>query len=332
MKADGTHVPRLAALVMCCAATVVPGVVRGDEAADRKAQAQRLFAEGQTALDKGDATSGCLLMRESMDMFAVANSLFNVAQCDEREGKIAKALEHWKRGFTLIDATDKRAPVVKKAIEELEVRVPRLTILAPATLVPLEVLLDDQLVPLDNLTAALFVEPGPHVVIARKGGYEDGRIEVQLKERERAEVMAKPGSAIAAPNPTASATASTPPPVVPPPVKTSPLKIGGFAALGVGAAGLLGAVITGGVISSRHDDVEASCPNKKCTPDGLSLLDSQKTLVSLNTAFWGVGIAGGAVGAAMLILSSSKTRDDKAATITPVISRDRFGIGLSGRF
>jgi hypothetical protein len=331
MKVDDLHRPCIAALFVFCVAALVPAVVRGDEAADRKAEAQRLFMEGQTALDKGDTTSACLLMRESMDMFAVANSLFNVAQCDERDGKIAKALEHWKRGLTLIDATDKRAPVVRKAIEDLEVRVPRMKIVVQATSEPLEVMLDDELVPKDNLAAALFVEPGRHVVTVRKTGHEDERIEVLLNERERTEVVAKPGAAIAAPNPTGSATVRVPPPP-PPPVKTSPLKIGGFAALGVGAAGILGAAITGGVISDRHPDLEAQCPNKKCTPGGLTLLDSQKTLVSLNAAFWGVGIAGGVAGAAMLVLSSTKTRDDKAATITPVISRDRFGIGLSGRF
>lgn len=334
MKVDNLRRAWIASFAVVVSA-VFPPAAHGDEAADRKAEAQRLFAEGQAAFDNKDNATGCRLMRKSMELFAVANALFNVAQCDEREGNIASALAHWKRGMSLIDSTDKRAPIVKKAIEDLEVRVPRMRIVVDAKYEPLDVLLDDEVVSKDNLATAMFVEPGSHVVTFRKNGHEDQRVQVLLNERERTEVVAKVGAEIVVPEPKPTAIPSvtvTAPPPPPPPPKMSPLKIGGFAAVGVGAAGLLGAAITGGLIQSRHSAIENACREKHCTEEGLSLIDSQETLLPLNATLWGVGIAGGATGAILLLLSSTKAQEGRTTILTPVVSHDRFGIGLSGRF
>ena len=108
MKVEDLHRPWIAAFFVFCAAALAPAVVRADEAADRKAEAQRVFAEGQAAFDKGDATTGCRLMRKSLKLFAVANALFNVAQCDEQDGKLASALAHWQRGLLLSMAGGRR--------------------------------------------------------------------------------------------------------------------------------------------------------------------------------------------------------------------------------
>lgn len=338
MKADASRRARMASIALGVAAGFVAAFAAADEAADRKAEAQRLFAEGQAALDKGDSAKGCELMRTSLGLFAVANSLFNVAQCDEREGKLVSALEHWKRGMSLIDATDKRAPVVKKAIEDLEVRVPRVRIVVDSKHEPIDVMLDDEIVSKDKLSSAMLVDPGKHVVTMRKRGHEDRKVEILLNERERTEVVAELGPAVAAVVPSASAAPSVsasvaPPP--PPPPGMPPMKVGGFVALGVGGAALLGAVITGGVISSQHSKiVDTECDNnsKVCSPEGLSLIDSQKTLLPLNAGLWGIGIAGAATGTVLLIISSKKSKENRTSVVTPIVSRDNLGMSISGRF
>jgi hypothetical protein len=333
MKVDASRHGRIAALTAIAVGIAAPAITFADDAAARKAEAIRLFTEGQAALDKGDNASGCALMRTSLELFAVANSLFNVARCDERDGKVRSALEHWQRGMSLIDATDKRAPVVKKAIEELEVRVPRLRIAVSTKDTPFDVLLDDEVVPKDKLDTAMRIEPGNHVMTVRKQGHNDHRVEILLNERERTEVVAEPGNVLPAAIPSAIAVPSASSRVVPPPPPgMPPMKVGGFVALGVGGLGLLGAAITGGVIRSQHTEIGEECKQKLCSPAGRTLIQSQETLLPLNAAFWGIGIAGAAAGTVMLVLSSRNAKENKSTSIAPLFLKNGGGIGLSGRF
>jgi hypothetical protein len=329
MKVDASRRVKMAAITVTFLGVVAPTFTFADEAADRKAQAQRLFAEGQAALDKEDIASGCALMRTSLELFAVANSLFIVAQCDDRDGKLNLALEHWKLGLSVLDAKDKRAPVVNKSIEDLGVRIPRVRIMVSSKDEPLDVLLDDEVVPKNKLETPIFIDPGKHVITFRKEGHEDRRVEVLLDERERTEVIAELGKAIVTiPVPTTSGSTKPPPPPGMP-----PMKLGGFVALGIGGAALLGATITGGIVLANHSTIAEQCTNKVCA-NGVpnDLIQSQKSLVPLNAVFWGVGIAGAAAGTVMLVLSSRKTEEKKAVTVAPLFLNNGGGIGLSGRF
>ena len=337
MNADASRHARKTSIALGAAALFIAALAAADEAADRKAAAQRLFVEGQAALDKGDNPTACTLMRNSLALFAVANSLFNVAQCDERDGKIALALEHWKRGMSLIDATDKRMPVVKKAIEDLEVRVPRMSIVVDSKYEPIDVLIDNEVVPKDKLSAAMLVDPGKHAVTFRKSGHEDRQVEILLNERERTEVVAEPGAEVVAPPvPKASAAPSVtmsvaPPP--PPPPGMPPLKVGGFVALGIGGAALIGTAITGGKILANDGTINDICPNMICANGRPNdIIKEQKTLLPVNAALWGIGIAGAAAGTVMLVISSRKGAEGRTPIATPLLLPQGGGIGLSGRF
>lgn len=307
-----------------------------DEAEERKSEAQRLFMAGQAALEKGDNPTACSLMRQSLGLFAVANSLFNVAKCDEADGKLLLALEHWRRGLSLIDPTDKRTPVVQKSIDALEARIPRIQLVIPPKSRPLAVFLDDEEVSEEKLQAPIFVEPGKHVFVVHKAGRKDKRIELLLNEKERTEVVAEPGESDGSVPalPTASASVTPPPP---PPPSGSGLRTGGFVALGVGGVGLIGAITTGAVVLSNRSAIQEACPDGQCkgaVPDDIQTRsDSQKALVPLNGLFWGLGIAGVGAGVAMLVLSSgSGKKAPEKAQIVPMIGPNGAGIGLLGRF
>ncbi len=330
MKVHALRQRTIAGLAVIAVGLLVPAIAPADEAVDRKAEAQRLFAEGQAALEKGDNPAACTLMRQSLELFAVANSLFNVAQCDERDGKLALALEHWQRGLSLIDATDKRTPVVKKSIEGLEARVPRVRIVVSTKFQPFEVLLDDEPVSTNKLESPVLVDAGKHVITLRKKNHADRRAEIVLNERERTEVVIEPGEAVVAtPVPTTSV---APPPPPPPPAGPSPLKIGGFVGLGVGGAALLGAAITGGVIVSNQSEIDKLCPKQVCTPEGRAKINDQQTLMNANAALWVVGIAGAAAGAVMLVISSRSAKENKTPSVAPLVLNGGGGLGLSGRF
>ncbi|MDI1451508.1 hypothetical protein [Polyangium sp. 6x1] len=324
----------------CALALVIGGAAYADEK-DDKARAQKLFVDGRKAIEAGDKARGCAMMRESMGLFAVANTLFNVAQCDEGEGKIAAALEHWERGLALIDAKDPRTKVAKERIGALSPRVPRLRIVVPPGQPVSAVVLDGTELAPTTLSAPLYVEPGSHVIVVRAVGRPDRKHELTLAEKERTEFVATPaapgpsGSPSANVVPTATATATTTGGGTPPPPPASFRRTAGFIVGGVGVAGLVGAAVTGGIIMAKADTMD-DCRKTPATctinPDDRA---TYKALLVPNAVMWGVGIAG--VGAGLLLIltapSSPAGEAGKAAFVpVPLVVPGGGGVGLSGRF
>lgn len=323
-------------VVVCGMGVFLPDVSPADEAEERREQAQKLFVKGNEALDKGDVVSGCALMRESLERFAVPNSLFKVAQCNEGEGKLLAAREHWERGLSLLDAPDKRVPFVKQSLEAVTARIPRLRIIVPVNQPAAEVSLNGTTLAADRLNALIEVDPGKQVVVVKREGHEDNRVEVVLKEKERTEVTAALGpkrSGGVGPVPTVSNTAPPPPP--PPPA--SGLRVGGFVALGVGVAGAIGAGVTGGLIVSHDGDVLDECRTRTCSDKtSEDAKNSVRSLLPVNAAMWGVGIAGVGAGVVLLVLASKNSTAPKdqapAALVVPMPVNGGSGVSVIGRF
>ncbi|MDI1478848.1 hypothetical protein [Polyangium sp. y55x31] len=326
-------------------ALVIGGAAYADEK-DDKARAQQLFVEGRKAIEAGDKATGCAKMRESMSLFAVANTLFNVAQCDEGEGKIAGALEHWERGLALIDAKDPRAKVAKDRINALSPRVPRLRIVVPPGQPVSAVVLDGTEFAPTALSAPLYVEPGTHVIVVRAEGRPDRKHELTLAEKERTEFVATP----AAPGPAASSSANVVPTATasatstgggtPPPLPASFRRTAGFIVGGVGVAGLVAAGVTGGIIMSKSSSFDACIQRRNATPPETCEIkqedvDTYNNLLVPNAVAWGVGIAGVGVGL-VLVLTAPSSKEGEAGKASfvpvPIVVPGGGGMGLSGRF
>lgn len=325
---------------VCLVGTVVAWVASGfgnvsaDER-DSKTRAQTLFLEGRQAIDANDWNKGCPKVRESLELFAVANSHFTVAQCDERDGHIIAALDHWERGMALVDATDKRATVAKDRIATLEPRVPRIRVVIPPASASATVWLDDVQLDPAALTTPLRVDPGKHVFVVRAKGREDNRREIDIAEKERTEFVATIGAISATgPTPTASSSASSsvaPPPPNPP---MHPRKVAGFVLGGVGVASLIVSAVTGSKTSAIHETLEGSkcgTPGQPSCPQ--SDVTDYKGLYAAHTATFFVGLAGVGAGVIMILTAPKKTDDKSAnALLVPLAVPGGAGIGLSGRF
>jgi hypothetical protein len=87
------------------------------------------------------------------------------------------------------------------------------------------------------------------------------------------------------------------------------------------------------MILSQDGAINEKCPNGVCAqgrPD--DLIQSQKTLLPVNAALWGIGIAGAAAGTVMLVISSRAGKESKTPVAAPLVLPHGGGIGLSGRF
>ncbi|MDI1481334.1 hypothetical protein [Polyangium sp. y55x31] len=306
---------------------------------DPKARAQKLFFEGLTDIQAGNKQAGCTKLRESLSLFATPNTLFNVARCDEEEGRIAAAQEYWQRGLSLIDAKDPRAKVAKERIDALDARVPRLRVILPVGQAIGTLSLDGTELAPSRLEAPLRVEPGKHVIVVRAPGREDKRYEVDLAEKERTEVVAGPGPEVVPveapkPPPLASGSAEAPPP----PAPASGRRTAGFVVGGVGLAGIVAAGITGGMLVARDGQITKDCNDDgvcRKGSEGYTLSQNSGPLLVGNTVAWGVGIAGIAAGLVLVLTAPSGKAGDaqgREASIAPLAVPGGGGLCISGRF
>lgn len=302
------------------------GDVSADEP-DAKTQAQTLFLEGRKDLDENKWDVGCPKLRRSLELFAVANSIFSVAQCDEREGRTATALEHWERGVVLVDdPKDPRTKVGKDRIAALEPLVPRIRIIVPPESAGATILLDGTALASGVLATPLRVDPGKHLFVVRANGRQDNRKEIDIAEKERTEFVAALGPVdTAGPGPTGSATVPPPPP---PPPPMHPKKLAGFVVGGIGVASLL---VSGGTaigVATMEDDA-IEC-NK--VPD-CDALKTYKQLYIANAVTFGLGVAGVGAGLYLILTAPKNAEANKTgAVVVPLVGPNGSGIGLSGRF
>lgn len=325
-------------------AVAVLAVASTAGAEDTKARAQKLFGQGVEAMEKGDSATGCAKLRESLDLFAVTNTLFLVAQCDEQEGKLGTALSHWQRGLALLDAKDKRVLKAKEQMAALEPKVPRIRVIVPPGQASTTVSLDGQELSAGALEAPLLVDPGKHTLVFRAPGAEVRSREVVLAPGERTEVVATAGPPVQPqpqppeqPQQPAQSTSQQPPEPEPQPPQQpsgSGLRMGGFVALGIGGAALIAAGITGGLALARRSDAIKNCPEvggaPTCPASYKDQLSKDKALVVGNTVAWSVGIAGAATGAVLLLLSPRGGAKRSGVTPAPLVVAGGVGLSLTG--
>lgn len=290
---------------------------------DAKTRAQTLFLEGRKAIDENKWDEGCPKVRESLALFPVANSLFSLAQCEERDGLVASALSHWQRGVALVDdPKDPRTTVGNERIEALEPRVPRIRVIVPPESVGATVLLDGTEQTAATLATPLRVDPGKHVFIVRMKGRQDNRKEIDVAEKERTEFVAALG-AVEGVGPVPTASGSTPPP----PPSIHPRKVAGVVVAGIGVASLLVSAGTAYKVDQLGDEL-AKCPARPCAQ-----LSTYQTFYVANAISFGVGVAGVGAGLLLLLTAPKDAESTKpSAIVVPLVGPNSSGIGLSGRF
>lgn len=321
-------------LAVCVSSFFAAGAVLADEAADKEL-AQKLFAEGMAAIQANDYPAGCAKLKESMKLFVVANTLFNVAQCEERDGHLVAALDYWQRGLGLVEEKDPRAKVASERIDALSPRVPRVRVVIPPGQTATTVLLDDVEVPEAALSRPLPLDAGRHSLVVRVAGHQDRRHELILAEKERTEFVATPGPVTGAEKPAASASATSSASIPPPP--SNGQRTAGFVVGGVGVAAFIVAGVTGGLVVSKNEVLKDCRDGNGCPKDvnEIDVLGSYQTMLKMNAVTFGVGVAGVGAGLIMILTAPKAGEAGKKgpnASVVPMVVPGGGGIGVLGRF
>lgn len=295
-----------AALFWQLGALAAPPVTAPPAASDPVTAREQLKIGYQLAQD-GKCGEAIPHLAESLKLDPRAITLINLADCEEKSGKLADALVHW------VDARARAQSEGQRPIEEeaaarataLEAKMPRLTIVLAKTAPP-DAVVERDGVALGgpSLGVALPLDPGPHSIAVKARGRADARQDVVLKEGEKQTIEVDAGPAT-----------SAPPPVVRPaePEKKSggmsPLVPIGF---GASVVGLAVGSITGVMALGKGSDADRDCPAGQCTSQAaLDSVKSGQTLGTVSTiAFIAAGVGAG-VGVVGLFMGGGKKAEAK---------------------
>ena len=279
----------------------------------KPSQAEIVFREGREAVSRGDMATACAKFEESVKLSRAPGPLLNFADCEERSGRLLSARKVWREGMEQLPPGDERLAVAKRRAEQLEEKIPKLSIrISPAT--------KDARIEVDGAPAEAeaLVDPGSHDIVV-KAGEQTGKTSVSVAIGERKEVTVSlggegNGKPVSKPNPA---------------LRTAGLVVGGVGVLGLAAFG-----VTAGLIQGHRGTVAESCNAEKlCTPEGLAAVESGKTLTPLNTAALVVGAVGVTVGVTLFLLGSSSSSSSKpTAALRTIGGPGGFSTSIVGTF
>lgn len=313
------------------------------------AAAQALFYEARNLMKDGKFALACPKLEESLRLDYGIGTEFNLADCNEKQGKIATA---WS-GFLSVAAASKtqnqpqREKVARERAKALEPRLPKLAIEVVGTATPgLEVKRDGVVIGSASWGSPVPVDPGSHRITASAPGRQSWEGAVSASEGKLSRITVPPlagavndqTGVAAAPVPVTNepqprrepaqdqpqATAF-PEPIV---ERGSTQRTIGWVVAGAGLAGLGVGAGFGLDSLQKRNRANDHCNGDLCDATGVSLRDKAMTSGNVATI---VGIAGGAVvlGGLVLVLTAPRGHERKEAQTAGSI-RAYPSVGLNG--
>jgi hypothetical protein len=294
-------------------------VAQGDGSPADRAAAESLFREGRTLMQSDQVAPACRKFEESYRLEAAPGTLLNMAHCHMREGKVATAWAEFQRVATEARQAGRpeRERIARESIEDLEPRLPRLslrveakareqgvtvrrdgTVLGPASW--------DTETPVDPGTV-LIEATGPGLV-PWTGSYaarEGELLVVEVPALSRRPVAVEPRrspSAPLAPPARSAAPRETPTSLARP----SGVVLGslGLGAIGVGA-------YFGFVAKGKLQDSDDACPlvqgEHRCSERGVALNQEAKDAARFANLGIGVGVVAVMAGAYLYLYGQPET-------------------------
>jgi hypothetical protein len=297
--------------------------------AEDVAAAEALFSRGLADMLAGKYATGCPALAESHRLDPRPGTLFTLAECEAKAGKVATASARYQdylEAFARLPA-DKQAKQrgrekdATRARAELAPLVPQLELALPAG-APKDVVVkrDGSVVGGPSLGVPLPVDPGEHTASTEVPGSAPVEVKFSLAKGEKKRVELPLPAAPAAATPVATpvapaAAAPSQPPAAPPPDGPKPgstQRTIGFVVGGVGLAGLVVGGVTGGLAVAKKSTVSSECDadTHLCSHDGKVAADAGKTMALVSTVGFGVGLGGVAIGTVLLLTAPSKPKSD----------------------
>lgn len=317
-------------------------------AAQDAAAAEELFNRGLADMGAGRYEAGCTALAESEQLDPQPGTLFTLAMCESRWGRVATAVTQLGNYLAWVERMSPaqkarqghRPKVARDERERLAPRVPRLSLALPAGAPPGTVVLRDGS-PLGpaSLGVALPVDPGEHRMSTRAPGGPAWEQRVTIAEGETKALMleiklapapdaaARPPASDAPAQPPARATSPAGTQSQAPAAQTAPaaatagkgFRTAAYVTGGLGVAGLVVGGVMGALVLGKRSVVSEHCGSairasnpKSCDATGLDAAQTGNTMALVSTVSFGVGLT--ALGAAAVL---GLTAPGRAAPASP---------------
>ncbi len=286
-------------LLFCSVLVLVPATAHA-----QASKADALYQEAVELFKAGNVAGACEKLDASFRLEAKTQTLFSLAKCREREGKIATASSQFTE---LVERAKKEGQKDKEAqmqarVTELAPRVPRVTLKLGRSDVS-SVTLDGQPVAKPAWKDPILVDPGEHVFRITRTNKPDVDRKVTLKERDAItiDVDAPPKITLQP-----LITAEPPPdPSYHPPERETGHRTLGYILGGVGVAGIAAGSVFGVMAIGQKNDADDKFAARD--PSFKDSDNSASTSALVSTILFGVGIAGLAAGAYFVLTSPSQS-------------------------
>ncbi len=288
--------------VLLVSALLASTPARAEDTRD-PAAAEALFREGRSAAQKKDFTTACAKFRESNRLDPAVGTVFNIADCEEKLGRLATSWTLFQEVVQRLPNDDDRRAIANDRAHALEARVPTLSVhLSPGARTDIVVRRDGIALGAASLDSPLPVDPGEHTVIVEAPGTQSAVFTSRVGEGEHATLAVSPGNI---------STASAPTQSTPQTASTQPSHTAAYVVGGIGVAGLVTGVIAGLTVLSKKSAVNADCVGKMCSQAGFDAAQSGKTYGLVTS----IGLVTGAVGlgaATYLFLSAPSPENPRS--------------------
>lgn len=290
----------------------------------QSAAADALFNQAHAAMEKGDYEAACQRFRESDRLDPAIGTKLNLAICEEKRGKLATAWDLLHAVIDKADASDERRAMAQDLADKLEPRVPKLTIrLGPGASKDTTAREGDSTYRSASFGVPLPMDPGKHEFLVAAPGRAERTLLVELHEGETRNVAVVPGPLLAAPMGSAAPGAT---PDGSDREQTAASSHSGSKTLGlvlggVGVAGAGVAAVTGILALGKKSTADEECNDqlRTCSQAGKDADSAGRSLTTISTIGWVVGVAGLAGAGAYFVLVGGGDEKPKTALGTTIV-------------
>jgi hypothetical protein len=306
-------------------------------------RAAELFSAAEQLGKTGRWSEACPKYAESYRLAPELNALLQLADCLEKNGRLASAQASFAQAAELASQQrDPREASARRRAKALEPRLTRLQVQAPMARPPeLAILRDGRQLTDASIGVALAVDAGEHVIEAQAPGYRSFRRVVTLDAEGTTVELRVPELEKEAVEPVVPAASPATGTAVP---RSHGQRVVGYGAIAAGAVGLgLGAVF---MVRRAHflSESEEVCPSGlQCAPGSRARIDeltrsarSSQTSAIVSFALGGVAVS---AGVALVLLSVSDTASaahgrvpGRQLRILPLLTPSAGGILAEQRF
>ena len=311
------------------AAATVADVARADPPATNPALAEALFHEARRLEGEGRIEEACAKYDESQRQDPTLGTLLNFALCNEKLGNFPVAWTQFNRAAAEAARTGQadRAEFARTHARDLEPKLPRLQIDVPKDSGVTDVKVDGQPLGSGGWFLPLPYDAGEHVIELSGAGRVPQTLRATVTVAHVEHVTA-PTLLVSAPmapvslEPPASQEASAQPADTGP---SSPPTLG-YVALGVGAVGIGVGTVFGVLALGKKGTVDDHCHGERCDPTGIDAASATRTLATVSTVGFVVGLAAAAGGAYLVLIAP------KRSTARAVVHAGAGSVMLSGQW